>query len=225
MKRILSRFNQWTAPLFRVARFGAATARPLREPKNGDDPLVLVRAWMADGRKLSMVMPDAMALATATAGGAPSVRMVLPKEVDGLGVVFYTHETSRKGRELAENPRGAGCFYWDALARQVRVEGRVERMSDAAADAYFASRPRKSQLGAWVSHQSEPMEHPDDLARGLAEVEQEFAGLPVARPPGWRGWRLRADRVEVWQGQAFRLHDRFLFTRAAGGWTVQRLWP
>lgn len=225
MNRLITTFNQCTAPLLRVARLGKAAVRPLNEPKDGDDPLAILRSWMADGRKLALAMPDAMALATATLGAAPSVRMVLPKDVDDAGIVFYTHATSRKGMDLAQNAQAAGCFYWDTLARQVRVDGPVEPMPPQAADTYFASRPRKSQLGAWVSRQSHAMNGPEDMAQGMAERERQFAGIPVPRPPGWVGYRLVAKRVEIWQGQAFRLHDRFVFERGANGWAAKRLWP
>lgn len=215
----------WTEPILGLARLGRRTLPPMPEPRAGDDPMKLLAAWMEAGRALPLAMADAMALATCTTSGRPSVRMVLPKEVDERGVVFYTHRTSRKGRELAENPWAAGCFYWDALARQARVEGEVVAMPDEAADAYFATRPRKSQLGAWISRQSEPMTDRDAIPRELDAMEARFAGQPVPRPEGWVGYRLVARRVELWQGRAFRMHDRFAFEREAGGWSFARLWP
>lgn len=215
----------WTEPILGLARLGRRTLPPMPEPRAGDDPMKLLAAWMEAGRTLPLAMADAMALATCTTSGRPSVRMVLPKEVDERGVVFYTHRTSRKGRELAENPWAAGCFYWDALARQARVEGEVVAMPDEAADAYFATRPRKSQLGAWISRQSQPMTDRDAIPRELDAMEERFSGQPVPRPEGWVGYRLVARRVELWQGRAFRMHDRFAFEREASGWSFARLWP
>ena len=167
-----------------------------------------------------------MALATATAGGSPSVRMVLLKSFDERGLVFFSHYTSRKGRELEANPRAALLFHWSALGRQVRVEGRVERLAADESDAYFATRPRGAQIGAVASRQSEPLESRTALERRLAELEDEFAGAMPARPRTWGGYRLVPDGWEFWQHRDSRLHDRFRYEPdASGGWTIARLFP
>ncbi|HEY0969454.1 MAG TPA: pyridoxamine 5'-phosphate oxidase [Gemmatimonadales bacterium] len=169
--------------------------------------------------------PTAFALATADADGRPSVRIVLLKEVDDRGFVFYTNYEGRKGRELLANPRAALCFHWQHLEQQVRVEGEARPVSDAEADAYFASRPRGSQLGAWASRQSRTMEEPGALERRLAEEDARFADLPVSRPPYWSGFRVIPDRIEFWRNQPSRLHVRHLYEREGAGWTVRTLYP
>jgi pyridoxamine 5'-phosphate oxidase len=201
-------------------------ARGLSETDAGDDPLGLFRAWLDDAIEAGLPEPNAMVLATATPDGRPSSRAVLLKSVDEDGFVFFTHHTSRKGRELAANPAAALCFVWLELERQIRVEGRVERAPEAVADAYFARRPRASQLGAWASPQSEPVRAREELERRLEDAEARFAGRDVPRPPGWGGYRLRPDTLEFWQGRPSRLHDRLHFTRRAdGGWLRVRLAP
>ena len=173
------------------------------------------------------VLPDptAMTLATAGADGRPSARMVLLKGVDEHGFVFYTNLRSRKGRELSANPRAALCFYWPPLDVQVRVEGDASPVTDAEADAYFATRPRVSQLGAWASRQSAPMAHDEDLEARLREVERRYEGRDVPRPPHWTGFRVVPYSVEFWRARPFRLHDRELYTREGAGWRVERLYP
>ncbi len=169
-----------------------------------------------------------MALATATAGGAPSVRMVLLKGFDERGLVFYTHRTSRKGRELEANPQAALLFHWSPLGRQVRVEGTIEHVSDEESDAYFATRPRDAQLGARASRQSEPLGSRAELAERLAELESNLRGGSVTRPPTWGGFRLVPAAWEFWQHRASRLHDRFRYERdpsGEGGWQIDRLFP
>ncbi len=173
-----------------------------------------------------MHVPETMTLATAAADGAPSARMVLLKNVDRDGFVFYTGYESRKGGELAENPRAALVFYWQAQGRQVRVEGVVERVSQDESAAYFASRPRGSQLAAWASEQSRPLAGREELERRYAELEREHEGRDVPLPPHWGGFRLRPDAVEFWEHRDNRLHERTRYTRARdGAWSAQVLSP
>lgn len=172
--------------------------------------------------------PTAMGLATANAAtGRPSLRVVLLKHLDRDGFVFYTNTLSSKGRQLAANPQAAICVHWKHLDLQVQVraEGGVEPVSAAEADAYFASRPRGSQIGAWASRQSQPLSSRGELERRIAEVERRFQGRDVERPPHWSGYRLRPDRVEFWHGREFRLHDRLLYVCEGGQWREERLYP
>ncbi len=166
-----------------------------------------------------------MALATVSADGRPSTRMVLLKGCDGRGFVFYTNYTSQKGRELLGNPNASLCFYWKSLGRQVRVDGRAEPVSDAEADAYFASRQRGSQIGAWASEQSRPVDSRETLEERVRAVTAEYDGADVPRPPHWSGFRVVPDRIEFWTDRPNRLHDRQVFDRAVGGWREQRLQP
>lgn len=173
--------------------------------------------------------PNAMTVATATAGGVPSARTVLLKSFDARGFVFYTHLASQKGRELAENPHAALLFLWRRLREagiQVRVEGAVELVDAAEADAYFASRPRMSQIGAWASAQSTRLASRDAFEQRIAEVEAEYAGRDVPRPPGWSGYRVVPAAFEFWYGAGFRLHERWRYERdAGGGWAKWMLYP
>lgn len=190
------------------------------------DPLALFAAWLAEAAEHEPNDPNAVALATADASGAPSVRMVLLKGFDPAGFVFYTNLESRKGGQLAANPRAALCFHWKSLRRQVRVEGPVSPVSAAEADAYYASRPRGSRIGAWASRQSRPLSGRDELERAVAEAEARFPGDEVPRPPFWSGFRVAPERVEFWAERPFRLHDRIVFLRGgAGGWTAERQYP
>jgi pyridoxamine 5'-phosphate oxidase len=188
-------------------------------------PLQQLAAWLDEARAAGVAQPDAMTLATASADGAPSARMVLLRGLDDRGAVFYTNAESRKGRELLENPRAALVFHWDPLGRQVRLEGSVERVDDEESDAYFASRPLPSRLGAWASDQSRPIESREALMERYAETAARFGDGPVPRPPYWNGFRVVPDAVEFWEHGAHRLHDRIRYTRAGASWIAERLAP
>jgi pyridoxamine 5'-phosphate oxidase len=188
------------------------------------DPVSLFRAWMAEGEAGEPNDPSAVALATATPDGAPSVRMVLLKGLDERGFAFYTNSESRKGVELAANPKAAMCFHWKSLRRQVRVEGAVTELPAAEADAYFHSRSRGSQLGAAVSLQSRELESRAVLEEMVREYAARHEG-EIPRPDRWKGYVLRPERMEFWINGDDRLHDRFLFVRRDGGWVKSRLFP
>jgi pyridoxamine 5'-phosphate oxidase len=191
----------------------------------GGDPLETLAQWLEEARRRGMPEPEAMALATATSGGVPSVRIVLCRGIDGEGIRFFTNYESRKGRELDANPPAAASFFWPVLDRQVRVEGRAERLPAADSDAYFDHRPRGHQISAWASAQSRPLASLDSLRKRAEELAIEHEGRSVPRPPYWGGYRLRAGTIELWTKGADRLHERLLYERSGTGWTCVRLAP
>ena len=190
-----------------------------------EDPIALFNAWYAEARETEINDSNAVALATADADGRPSVRMVLLKGHGPDGFVIYTNRESRKAGELTVNRHAALLFHWKSLRRQVRIEGSVSLVSDAESDAYFASRGRDSQLGAWASDQSRPLDSRDTFENRFAEMQARFEGGDVPRPPHWGGYRIAPDRIELWQDRAHRLHERRLFTRETGTWTEGLLFP
>lgn len=192
-----------------------------------DEPFALFAAWFKEARKSEPADPNAMALATVDASGMPNVRMVLLKDLDARGFVFYTNLESRKGQELLANPKAALDFHWKSLMRQVRVRGLVEQVTDAEADAYFATRPRMSQIGAWASRQSSPLESRLAFEKAVALTTAKHAIGTIPRPPHWSGFRIVPLVMEFWHDRPFRLHDRIEFRRetAETGWAKARLYP
>jgi len=189
------------------------------------DPIGLFREWFAEAQKSEPNDPNAMTLASATPEGRPSARMVLLKDADERGFTFFTNYESRKGQELLANPQGALLFHWKSLRRQVRAVGRIEPVSDAEADAYFATRARGSQIGAWASDQSRPLESRFVLEKKVAQFAAKFGLSKVPRPPHWSGFRLVPDEIEFWKDGTFRLHDRLMFHRTGSGWRTAQLYP
>lgn len=190
-----------------------------------EDPFALFGAWLKEAEGSEPNDPNAMILATAAADGKPSARAVLLKGWDERGFVFYTNLQSRKSEEIKANPNAALLFYWKALHRQIRIEGMVSQVSDEQADAYYASRPRLSRIGAWASAQSRPLAAREIFEARVAEYEAKFPGEDVARPEFWSGWRVAPAYFEFWQDQQFRLHDRLTFTPAESGWRTAHLYP
>lgn len=204
---------------------GKGMARGLPEAAAGRDPIDLFSEWFDAARESGILLPEAMTLATATAEGAPSARMVLLKDFSDRGFDFYTNFGSRKAKELDENPKAALLAYWPILERQVRIEGTVERVPSEEADAYFRTRDRGSQLGAWASKQSENLDTTDELRERFKRYDAEFQGSEVPLPPFWGGYRVKPERIEFWQGRLNRLHDRLVFCRTQSGWAPTRLYP
>jgi pyridoxamine 5'-phosphate oxidase len=200
--------------------------RPLEADDLGTDPIEVFASWLAEAERAGVPLPNAMAVATADAAGRPSVRHVLLRGLDERGFVFYTNRRSRKGRQLAENPYAALVFLWKELDRQVNVTGRTDPTADDESDAYFDSRPRDAQLGAWASDQSTTIGDRSELDLRMREADVRFP-QEVPRPPSWGGYRVRPDTIEFWQGRRHRLHDRFRYSRADGAtsWSLDRLAP
>tara|TARA_B100002003_G_scaffold118709_1_gene109447 strand:- start:2204 stop:2821 length:618 start_codon:yes stop_codon:yes gene_type:complete len=192
---------------------------------DSDEPVALFNKWLKLAEEKERVNPNAVAVATANADGKPSVRMLLLKGVDERGFVFYTNSESHKGEELAINPRASLCFYWKSMGREVRVDGPVEKISNEEADAYFESRTRGSQIGAWASKQSRPLESRFELEKRIAKYTAKFHIGKVPRPEFWEGYRVKHERVEFWAEKNFRLHNRFVYTRTDQGWQTERLYP
>lgn len=214
----MSKDRLWTSAQY--------TGAPLDPTDCDPDPIVEVRAWVAAAYAAELGTANAMTLATIDERDRPAARIVLLKEIDDRGFVFYTNYQSRKGSDLTTHPFAALVLFWEPLHRQVRIEGEVEKVTPEESDVYFASRPRGSQLGAIASPQSQPIATRAELEERVAAASRALGDLPPARPAHWGGYRVVPDRIELWQGQPSRLHDRVLYTRnAAGGWTLARLAP
>ncbi len=198
----------------------------LRKANAAADPLAQFDEWLQEATESQLLEPNAMTLATASADGCPSARMVLLKGFDARGFAFFTNFESRKGQELAENPVASLVFWWDILERQIRIEGQVERLSDEESDEYYNSRPLGSRLGAWVSAQSQVIDSRAVLEANLVELQQRHADQAPPRPPFWGGYRVVPEAIEFWQGGPNRLHDRLRYTRQGDdAWTIERLSP
>jgi pyridoxamine 5'-phosphate oxidase len=189
------------------------------------DPVSMVRRWLDEAVHAEVSEPTAMALATATSQGIPSVRMVLLKGIDEAGFIFFTNMESRKGKELQQNPSAAVSFFWAELERQIRIEGRIEQIDPAESDRYFSERPRESQLGAIASRQSDVLADRTQLVEAVEKLRAEYENRPIARPMNWGGYRLIPTVFEFWQGRSNRLHDRIRYTNHSSQWRIERLFP
>ena len=208
-----------------VVTLGQGVTQGLPEASGDRDPIELFGEWFEQAKESGILFPESASLATASRDGVPSSRMVLLKSFAADGFIFFTNYRSRKAREMDENPNASLLLHWGVLQRQIRVEGSVERISAEASAAYFRTRTRGSQIGAWASRQSEELEDRLALEGQAKEIEERFKGQDVPFPPFWGGYCLMPERIEFWQGRLNRLHDRLLFTRAEAGWTSQRLYP
>jgi pyridoxamine 5'-phosphate oxidase len=208
-----------------VVTLGRGLSTGLPEAADDADPIELFDAWFEAAKESGLLLPEATTLATATPDGIPAARMVLLKQVDAAGFVFYTNFESDKARDLEANPNAALCFHWPILHRQVRVTGTVQRVSDEENRAYFASRPRGSQIGAWASKQSRALGSREELELRARAHTEKFSEGEVPLPPFWGGYRISPARIEFWQGRADRLHDRLIFLRDGESWSTKRLYP
>ena len=208
-----------------ILTMGRGVVRGVTKLTAGDDPIAMFERWFDDAKRSGILLPERVCLATATADGVPSGRMMLLKGVDERGFVFYTNYGSRKSKELDGNPRAALVFHWPILQRQVRVEGPVARISFEESEAYFRSRARGSRLGAWASTQSKPLESREQLERRFEEYARRYPGDDVPLPEFWGGYRVKPERIEFWQGRINRLHDRLRYERTETGWEIVRLYP
>ncbi|NNF03551.1 MAG: pyridoxamine 5'-phosphate oxidase [Rhodothermales bacterium] len=208
-----------------ILTLGRGVTVGMRDVSETEDPVALFENWFEAAKKAGAYLPEALSLSTSSSGGRPSSRMVLLKDYDQRGFVFFTNYESRKAGDLKDNPEAAMLFHWAFLQRQVRIEGRVERVSREESEAYFRSRPRGSRIGAWASKQSRPLASRDELERRVAETEQRFKGTEIPLPDFWGGYRVIPRRIEFWQGRLYRLHDRIVFTRTEEGWATERLFP
>lgn len=208
-----------------LVTLGQGMASGISELTVAEDPIMLFNDWFSKAKRSGIFLPEAITLATATKEGIPSARMMLLKAVDARGFVFYTNFGSRKGTELRENPHAALVVHWPTLQRQVRVEGSAERLSSDESQAYFSTRPRGSQIGAWASQQSSPVTSRVELEQRFRDYEHKFQGREVPLPDFWGGFRLRPVSIEFWQGRLNRLHDRLRYTNEGGCWNVTRLYP
>lgn len=208
-----------------IVTLGQGVVRGIPEAAADRDPIELFSDWFGVARESGILLPESMAVATSTPEGAPSVRMLLLKGVDERGFVFYSNYGSRKAAELDANPRAALCFHWGILERQVRVEGRVERVPEEESRAYYASRNRGSRVGAWASKQSQTLGARAELVERVKRFDEAYPGSDVPLPPFWGGYVLRPDVIEFWQGKADRLHERLEFRRVDEGWATRRLYP
>lgn len=202
------------------------TFQGLSETEVHPNPFEQFKTWFNQALAAQLPEPNAMTIATATTDGKPYARIVLLKDYDERGFVFYTNYESHKGQQLVQNPWGAIAFWWAELERQVRIQGRVEKVSEVESDEYFQSRPKGSQLGAWASNQSQVIDSREVLERRLEQLKEEYENKQVPRPPHWGGFRVIPDEIEFWQGRPSRLHDRLLYRRSEdGSWKIQRLAP
>ncbi len=208
-----------------VFTMGRGVTKGLPELNASDDPIALFNKWFAEAKEAGILLPEAMTLATATAEGVPSARMMLLKGGDQRGFVFFTNYESRKGDELADNPRAAIVLHWPILQRQVRVEGPIGKLTEDESLAYFKSRPRGSRIGAWASEQSRALSTRAEIEKRVKEFDAKYPGEDVPLPPFWGGFRLIPERIEFWQGKLDRLHDRLRYERDGDRWRVVRLYP
>ncbi len=221
----MSKLEEMRAHLRAIRTLTKGVLGGLTELAAEDDPIAMFRRWHEEAESSGLLLPESMALATATREGVPSVRMVLLKGVGQDGFRFFTNYGSRKASELDANPHASLCFHWSVLERQVRVDGAVERLSQEDSAAYFATRSRGSRIGAWASEQSRPIGDRTFLEKRAAELEARFEGTEVPLPEHWGGYKLTPHRIEFWQGRANRLHDRLLYTRREDTWDITRLQP